>query len=202
MSQERAIYPLAKAAAQPAITGSAPIEDETSPKSFSSRINAPKIAGIETMKENSPATSRLTPQKSAPAIVEPLLEIPGNVPIPCANPIAKDCFQDGEFKDVSEEDECFFSRSEEKIKSKAVTTNPAQTAFTEISEMTFEEKTPSTPVTKVARIMATMYFVSSDFFSIWTAEGFFTGTKILAKLQISSHIFFLKYKTTASKVAT
>ena len=102
MSQERAIYPLAKAAAQPAITGSAPIEDETSLKSFSSRINAPKIAGIETINENSPATSRLTPQKREPAIVEPLLEIPGKVPIPCAKPITKDSFQDGDFKEVSE----------------------------------------------------------------------------------------------------
>lgn len=102
ISQERAMYPLAKAAAQPAITGSAPIEDETSPKSFSSRINAPKIAGIETINENSPATSRLTPQKREPAIVEPLLEIPGKVPIPCASPITKDCFQDGDFKEVSE----------------------------------------------------------------------------------------------------
>lgn len=82
ISQERAMYPLAKAAAQPAITGSAPIEDETSPKSFSSRINAPKIAGIETINENSPATSRLTPQKENPQLLSRFLKFQAKFQFP------------------------------------------------------------------------------------------------------------------------
>jgi hypothetical protein len=45
-------------------------------------MNAPKIAGIETMNENSPAAFLFTPEINAPAIVEPLLEIPGKVPKP------------------------------------------------------------------------------------------------------------------------
>ena len=56
------MYPAANAAAQPAITGVAPIVEETSLKSFNSRMNAPRIAGIEMINENSPAKERSTPQ--------------------------------------------------------------------------------------------------------------------------------------------
>ena len=83
------MYPAANAAAHPAITGAAPIVQETSLKSFNSRMNAPRIAGIEMIKEYSPAKERSTLQKSAPAIVEPERLIPGKVPIPCINPIIK-----------------------------------------------------------------------------------------------------------------
>lgn len=83
------MYPVANAAAHPAITGAAPTVEETSPKSFNSRMNAPRIAGIEMINENSPAKERSTPQKRAPAIVEPERLIPGKVPIPCINPIIK-----------------------------------------------------------------------------------------------------------------
>ena len=62
--------------------GNAPMESVIEPKSFNSRMNAPKIAGIETMNENSPAAFLFTPEINAPAIVEPLLEIPGKVPKP------------------------------------------------------------------------------------------------------------------------
>ena len=55
--------------------GNAPMESVIEPKSFNSRMNAPKIAGMETMNENSPAAFLFTPEINAPAIVEPLLEI-------------------------------------------------------------------------------------------------------------------------------
>ena len=82
MSHVRERYPEANAAAHPVMTTSNPIELATSPRSFASRINAPRMAGIETMKENSPALLLGTPQNNAPEIVEPLLEIPGKVPMP------------------------------------------------------------------------------------------------------------------------
>ena len=73
----------------PTTTGAIPIEEETSPKSFASKINAPRIAGIDAIKEYSPATCLFTPQERAPAIVEPLLEMPGKVPNPCARPMIR-----------------------------------------------------------------------------------------------------------------
>ena len=48
---DREKYPTIKAARHPAKTGQKPTEEETSARSLSSRIKAPRIAGIETIKE-------------------------------------------------------------------------------------------------------------------------------------------------------
>ena len=50
MSHVRERYPEANAAAHPPMTTSNPIELATSPRSFASRINAPRMADIETMR--------------------------------------------------------------------------------------------------------------------------------------------------------
>ena len=93
----------------------APIDELTSPKSLSSSTKAPKIAGIETIKENSPAALLFTPPNKAPAIVEPLRLIPGNVPKPCIKPINKDCFTETPFACgvvIGDDDEATCSPSE------------------------------------------------------------------------------------------
>ena len=79
--------PKTKAAKQPRINGKAPTDSDTPPKSFASRIKAPRIAGIERIKENSPAVFLSIPQTKEAEIVIPDREIPGKVPQPCSQPI-------------------------------------------------------------------------------------------------------------------
>ena len=74
--------PETKAAKKPTISGTIPTEEVTSPRSFASRINAPRTAGIESMKEYSQATFLSMPQKREAEIVVPEREIPGRVPSP------------------------------------------------------------------------------------------------------------------------
>ena len=50
--------------------------------SFASRATAPKIAGIERRKENVAAVFLSIPRKIPTEIVDPDLEIPGNIAIP------------------------------------------------------------------------------------------------------------------------
>lgn len=197
MNSARDKNPLAKAAAQPAITGTAPIDELTSFKSLTSSKKAPNIAGILTMKENSPAMSLVTPQSSAPEIVEPLREIPAMVPIPCATPIKRACMFDGAvfwlqfsvFLSVL----LRFSISEEKIRRNEVNKNPVQTYQSGRLSRNFSTIIPSSPVTNVARIIATIYCLSfgSVFFFVMTAQN------VHSRLQI----FLRKKSTTAQSVA-
>ena len=83
----REISPTTKATRQPRINGKIPTVSVTLPKSFASRINAPTIAGIDKIKENSPEVFLSTPAIKEAEIVIPEREMPGSVPIPCAIPI-------------------------------------------------------------------------------------------------------------------
>ncbi len=101
------------------------------------------MAGMEQIKLNSPACCLFTPQKSEPAIVEPLLEMPGKVPMPWAKPIRSACHHEGAFSEGGrlfsstllsfEEDLALdflawiFSIKLERIKRMAVIIKPMQT---------------------------------------------------------------------------
>ena len=64
-------------------------EGQLAEMSFNSRILAPIIAGIDRRKEYRAAVSRSRPRKSPTAMVEPDLEIPGIMAMPCISPIIK-----------------------------------------------------------------------------------------------------------------
>ena len=161
ISHARAANPETKAATHPHNSGTNPIEEATSPKSFASSRKAAKIAGIETIKENSPASLRFTPLRSAPVIVEPERETPGNVPTPCIKPITAACFAEipvqspfpAQFSELR-----FFCNKSEIINNNAVKMKPAQITFTGISGINLLVAIPITPVIKVAIIIATIVF--------------------------------------------
>ena len=142
----------------PAIIGAAPIDEDISPKSFNSKMKAPKIAGMETINENSPARERFTPPKRAPAIVEPLREMPGKVPNPCIIPIIIDCLIEMPVNSLGPFADCLFSIMEEKINNADVTKNPPQTNFTPKSGINLLVKIPNVPVIAVVKMIAIIVF--------------------------------------------
>ena len=129
-----------------------------SPKSFSCNTKAQKMAGMESKKENSPACSRSTPHKRAPAMVLPERETPGRTPKPWARPIPSPCkgFTPQSFPspvDFASAARRFFRRRDsmvsEKISKPAVTKNPTQMYFTSMVSTTSDKTIPKMPVTTV-----------------------------------------------------
>ena len=166
------------------------------PKSFASRTKAPKIAGIESKNENSPAVSLSIFAKSEAEIVIPLREIPGKVPIPWANPTKRPCFIEIGKSSVEFVSEAFlFPYRFEKINKKAVIIKPTKTSLIGNSGKNLLATIPIIPVTKVPTIIATIIESSA------LSSGFDFLVIHLAKTQSKDQILFLKTKITANNVA-
>lgn len=159
-------------------------------------MKAPKIAGIESKKENSPAVSLLIFAKREAEIVIPLLEIPGKVPSPWANPTKRPCFTDILLNSVEFSSFCSFSLTLlEKINKNAVIIKPTKINFIGKSGKNLLAKIPMIPVTNVPTKIATIIESSIE------SSGLVFLVIHLPKTQSKDQIRFLKTKITASKVA-